>query len=79
MKTYTSTQTSQLQTGMTVHMHGYEFAITSNPVESNNFPGVYTVGCKIIEQMPKGHYMELLNDYSSIQSNDLATYAVVNN
>jgi len=80
MKTYTSTQTSKLKSGMTVHMHGSEFKITSNPVEAFNSNGIfYLVGCEIIAQMPKGDYMELLNDLKVIQSNDLATYAVVNN
>lgn len=80
MKTYTSTPTSKLKLGMTVHMHGSEFKITSNPVEAFNSNGIfYLVGCEIIAPMPKGDYMELLNDLKVIQSNDIATYAVVNN
>ena len=64
---------------MTVHMHGSEFKIMSNPVKRSNVNGeYYTVGCMIIEQLPKGDFMEMLNDYTTIQSNDLATYAVVN-
>ena len=79
MKTYTSTPTSKLKSGMTVHMHGSEFKITSNPVEAFNSNGIfYLVGCEIIAPMPKGDYMELLNDLKVIQSNDIATYAVVN-
>lgn len=80
MKTYTTTPTSQLKSGMTVHMHGQEFKITSNPVMGSNGNGTfYLVGCEIITPMPKGDYMELLNDLKVIQSNDLATYGVVNN
>ena len=80
MKTYTATPTSKLKKGMAVHMHGSEFKITSNPVEHFNSNGIfYLVGCEIIDLMPKGDYMELLNDFKVIQSNDLATYGVVKN
>jgi hypothetical protein len=80
MKTYTSTRTSQLKSGMTVHMHGSEFKITSDPVMRSNANGdYYLVGCEIIEQLPKGDYMEMLNDFKVIQSNDLTTYGVMNN
>lgn len=79
MKTYTSTPTSKLIPGMVIHFYGEEFRITGNPVPCKNplLIGAYTVACEIITPMPKGDYMELLNDYKSLQSNDLATYAVV--
>jgi hypothetical protein len=79
MKTYVSTPTSKLNIGMVIHFYGEEFRITGNPVPCKNplLQGAYTVACEIIQPMPKGDYMELLNDYKSLQSNDLATYAVV--
>ena len=79
MKAYTSTPTSKLHTGMVIHFYGEEFRITGNPVacKSPLLQGAYTVPCEIITPMQKGHYMECLNDYKSLQSNDLCTYAVV--
>lgn len=65
---------------MKIHIHGSEFNITSSPVMGVNANGTYyLVGCEIIYPMPKGDYMELLNDYNVIQANDKATWAVVIN
>lgn len=79
MKTYTSTPTSKLIPGMVIHFHGEKFRVTGNPVPCKHplHIAAYTVACEIITPMPKGDYMELLNDFHSLQSNDLATYAVV--
>lgn len=79
MKAYTSTPTSKLTPGMVIHFYGEEFRITGNPKPCKNplLIGAFIVPCEIIKPLSKGDCLEILNDFKSLQSNDLVTYSVV--
>jgi hypothetical protein len=79
MRTYKSIRTSKLTLGMTFYMHGSDFKVTSSVKELPHRPGTFVCNCEIIERLPKGDYMELLNDYKTIQGNDIATWCTVVN